>query len=213
MVVLALPAMAAEGSRPPERESFLPRFEVTPWGGYRFGGSFDYDNGEGVTGSFDVRDGSSFGVDVGIYRDALSFYELLYASQSARMDTDGATTDELELRTEYYHLGGSLLFPQPNNLVAWLSMTAGMTRFSPTGSLQGEPLGPESDFSMSLGGGLRIPLNPHFSIVGGVRGYVTFIDPSSRIFCVSSGGATCVFQFSGSTFFQFEGLLGVALTF
>jgi hypothetical protein len=42
---------------------------------------------------------------------------------------------------------------------------------------------------------------------------VTFIDPSSRIFCVSAGGATCVFQLSGSTYLQFEGLLGLAVTF
>jgi hypothetical protein len=143
MVVLALPAMAAEGARSPERETFLPRFEVTPWGGYRFGGSFDYDNGEGATGSFDVRDSSSFGVDVGIYRDSLSFYELLFASQSSRMDTDGATTDELELRTEYYHLGGTLLFPQPNNLVC--PMTAGMTRFHPLAACRRNAR-PESDF-------------------------------------------------------------------
>ncbi|MEY2852875.1 MAG: hypothetical protein RL030_7, partial [Pseudomonadota bacterium] len=173
----------------------------------------DFDAGEGDSSSFDVRDGSSFGIDLGIYRDAGSFYELLYGSQSSRLDTNGTTTEVLELRTDYYHLGGTLLFPQPNNLVAWLSMTAGVTRFSPSGNLQGEPLGPESDFSMSLGGGLRIPLNPHFSIVGGVRGYLTFIDPSSRIFCVSNGGATCVFQLSGSSYFQFEGLLGLALTF
>lgn len=213
LLVLALPAMGADGARAMERDSFVPRFEVMPWGGYRFGGSFDYDNGEGDAGTFEVRDGSSFGVDIGIYRDPVSFYELLYASQSSRMDTGSATTEEIELRTDYYHIGGTLLFPQPNNLVAWLSMTAGMSRFSPSGTLQGEPLAPESDFSMSLGGGLRIPLNPHFAIVGGVRGYLTFIDPSSRIFCVSSGGATCVFQFSGSTYFQIEGLLGLALTF
>jgi hypothetical protein len=210
---LALPASGADGASGAGRDAFVPRFEVTPWGGYRFGGSFDFDAGEPDTSTFDVRDGGSVGVDLGIYRDALSFYELLYGSQSSRLDTNGATTDVLKLRTDYYQLGGTLLFPQPNNLVAWLSMTAGVTRFSPGGSLQGETLSPESDFSMSLGGGLRIPLNPHFSIVGGVRGYLTFIDPSSRIFCVSNGGATCVFQLSGSTYFQIEGLLGLALTF
>jgi hypothetical protein len=46
-------------------------------------------------------------------------------------------------------------------------------------------------------------------IVGGVRGCVTFIDPSSRIFCVNSGGATCVFQFRAAPF-PVRGLLGLA---
>jgi hypothetical protein len=209
---LALPATGADRAPATERDDFIPRFEIAPWGGYRFGGSFDFDAGEADSSRFDVRDAGSFGVDLGIYRDAMSFYELLYGSQSSRLDTNGATPDVPRLRTDYYQLGGTLLFPQPNDLVAWVSMTAGVTRFSPSGSLQGEPLGPESDLSLSLGGGLRIPLNPHLSIVGGVRGYLTFIDPSSRIFCVSNGGATCVFQLSGSTYFQIEGLLGVALT-
>jgi hypothetical protein len=213
LLVLAMPLTAADGDRANGRDTFVPRFEVTPWGGYRFGGSFDYDEAEAGQGSLEVRDASSFGVDLGLYRDAVSFYELLYASQTARMDSGGVTAEDLRLRTEYYQLGGTLLFPQPNNLVAWLSMTAGVTRFAPSGTLQGEPLGPESDFSMSLGGGLRVPLNQHLAIVGGVRGYVTFIDPSSRIFCVSAGGATCVFQLSGSTYLQFEGLLGLAVTF
>lgn len=201
------PAIAAESA------ADLPRFEITPWVGYRFGGEFQFEPESGEPRTVEVLDSSSFGIDLGLYRDASSFYELLFASQSAPLDTRGITDADFDLRTDYFHIGGTLLFAQDNGLVPWVSVTGGVTRLDPSGTAQGETLSRESDFSMSFGGGVRVPLNRRLAVVGGVRAYVTFVDPSSRIFCVSAGGATCLFQFSGSTYWQFEGQLGLALTF
>jgi hypothetical protein len=212
-LLLALPALAADASSGGQRELAIPRFEVAPWGGYRFGGSFDYATGADTSTTFDLGDDAAWGMDIGLYRDAGSFYELLFSSQSARLDTSGVTPEPVRLKTDYYHIGGTLLFQDTNGFVPWLSMTAGVTRFDPSGTLDGSTLGSESAFSISLGGGLRVPLNRNFSVVGGVRGYISFIDSSSTLFCVSSGGAVCAFTISGSSFFQFEGLLGLALTF
>lgn len=210
LLALATPA-ASQGNG---RESFNPRFEIMPWGGYRFGGDFNYEGEtEEDTRSFELGDDASWGVGIGLYRDAGSFYELLFSSQSAQLDTDGVTPEPLRLRTDYYHIGGSLLFEGGNGLVPWLSMTAGVTRFDPSGTINGASLTSESALSLSLGGGLRVPVNEHLSVVGGVRGYLSFVDSSSRLFCVSSGGAACAFQISGSSFIQIEGLLGLAFTF
>ena len=113
------------------------------------------------------------------------------------------------MRTEYAQLGGTLLFPQHSWLVPYLSMTAGVTKMDPEDAQYAS----ESDFSMSLGGGLRLPFNEHLAIVLGMRGYLTFVDSSSQIFCVSSGGAVCAFRISADSFFQAEAQVGFALTF
>jgi len=193
----------------PDSEEFTPHVELTPFAGYRVGGEFNYESAAGASQNLDVRDGSTWGIDIGLYRDRYSFYEFLYSQQNSQLETRGTTLDSFGLRTEYVHLGGTLLFPQENWLVPYLSMTAGVTKLDPEDAQYAS----ESKFSMSLGGGLRLPLNEHFSLVLGVRGYVTFIDSSSQIFCVSAGGAACAFRISADTFFQAEGQLGFALTF
>ena len=201
---IAAPALAQEDD---SSSDFRPRFEVTPFAGYRVGGRFDYD-GVSTTQSLDVRDDSSWGVDVGLYRDNASYYELLYSQQTALLDTRGTFLGQLKLRTEYAHFGGALLFPQESWLVPWLSMTIGVTKFDPQGDYASE-----SDFSLSLGGGLRLPINEHMAVVMGVRGYLTFIQANTQIFCVSNGGSVCLFRISGNSFFQAEAQLGFALTF
>jgi len=207
---LLVPAIAlaqGEGDSREERD-FRPHFEFTPFAGYRVGGEFDYD-GTAATQSLDIRDNSSWGVDVGLYRDYASFYEVLYSQQTSLLETRGTSLGRLQLGTEYAHFGGTLLFPQDNWFVPYLSMTIGATKFDP----QGDQYRSETDFSLSLGGGLRLPFNEHAAVVLGVRGYLTFVDANTRIFCVSNGGGACLFSISGSSFFQAEAQLGFALTF
>jgi hypothetical protein len=64
-----------------------PRFEISPFVGYRTGGEFEVDDGNGETDSVDLDDDASFGVDLGLYRDGNSFYELLYSRQEAGVDS------------------------------------------------------------------------------------------------------------------------------
>jgi hypothetical protein len=205
--VTRIAAAQDEGSYVSDSD-FRPHVEITPFVGYRSGGKFDYESTSG-TRTLDIRDDSSWGVDVGLYRDFASFYELLYSQQDALLETRGTALGALQLRTEYAHFGGTLLFPQGNWLVPYLSMTIGATRFDP----DSDQYRSETDFSMSLGGGLRMPFNEHAAVVLGVRGYLTFVDAKTQIFCVSNGGGTCLFRISGSSFFQAEAQLGFALTF
>jgi Outer membrane protein beta-barrel domain len=202
------PVAAQEAADPAYTRDFVPHFEITPFAGYRVGGTFDYD-GLTATQSLDIRDDSSWGVDVGLYRDNASFYEVLYSQQASSLDTRGTTLGRLQLRTEYAHFGGTLLFPEANWFVPYLSMTIGATKFDP----EGDQYRSETDFSMSLGGGLRLPFNEHAAVVLGVRGYLTFVDANTQIFCVSNGGGACLFRISSNSFFQAEAQLGFALTF
>jgi opacity protein-like surface antigen len=202
------PALAQDQRSNEDESDFRPRFEFTPFMGYRMGGKFDYD-GLSATQTLNVRDDSSWGFDIGLYRDGASFYEALYSQQNGELETRGSNLGTFGLRTEYAHLGGTLLFPDENWFIPYLSMTAGVTKFDPRDNQYAS----ESDFSMSLGGGVRFPFNEHLAVAFGVRGYLTFVDASSQIFCVSNGGAVCRFHISGNSFFQGEAQLGFVATF
>ena len=94
-------------------------------------------------------------------------------------------------------------------MVPYLSLTAGATRFSADGGY-----GSETKFSMSLGGGLRLPFNDHLAATLGLRGYLSLVESDSQFFCVSGGEQSgCLVKSSGSTYFQGEAQLGLTLRF
>jgi hypothetical protein len=189
-----------------------PSAEITGYVGYRMGGEFDLnDSTTGDESSVDLQDSGSWGVDIGIYRDATSFYELLYSQQSSNLDSGDRTLKSADIKVEYFQFGGTLLYPYDDNwFIPYLSLTIGATRFDVQGG------GSESDtrFSGSLGGGLRIPIGDSFAVTAGLRGYLTAVDSDSEFLCVGTGGsATCRIRGSGSAFFQGEALIGFTAVF
>jgi opacity protein-like surface antigen len=114
----------------------------------------------------------------------------------------------VDVQTDYYHFGGTLLFADEKWMVPYLSLTAGATRFS------ADDYDSETKFSMSLGGGLRLPFSDHVAATLGVRGYLTFVDSDTSFLCVSdSEESGCLVRSSGSTYFQAEAQLGLTLRF
>lgn len=200
-LVLALTAVV------PVARADGPRFEVTPFGAYRVGGEFETQETPSTT--IDLEDGSGWGLDLGLYRDGSSFYELLYATESAEFDTSDPAVAGVEVTTEYYQFGGTLLFADEQWYVPYLSLTAGATRFSADGGY-----GSDTKFSMSLGGGLRLPFTDNLSATMGLRGYLTFVDSDSDFLCVSGGEqSSCLVKSTGSTYFQGEASLGLTVRF
>jgi hypothetical protein len=203
LIGVAAPAVAADDSA---------SFEITPFVGYRLGGQFDFEdpaNPDGDERSVDLSDDASFGIDLGVYRDSTSFYELLYGQQTAELDTSEPTLQGVDVKVEYLHFGGTLLFPQDEVFVPYLSMTIGATRLD----AQSGGYDSETEFSASLGGGLRFAITQQFFITTGLRGYVTFVDSDTSIFCTGEGDLNCLLKTSGSTFFQGEASLGVTFAF
>lgn len=190
-----------------------PRFEVTPFAGGRVGGSFDVrdPNDSAVPEqSVDLGSGAGFGLDLGLYRDQQSFYELLYSTQSAAVDSANPALDGNDLRIDYLQFGGTLLFPDQSDVyVPYLSLTIGATFLQPDGDFDSE-----TKFSGSIGGGFRFPISDNVAAILGVRGYLTLLESDTDLFCVSdSTQAGCLVRSSGSTFFQAEGQLGLSVRF
>lgn len=206
LALLGTTAAHAQEQGGETRESALvPVFEITPFIGYRLGGDFDV---EGASGGTDLDDHSSFGIALDLRADPGSQYELLYSRQAANLESD-SPLGALGVDVEYFHIGGTLLVGEAPRLRPYIVATAGLTRFSP------EPDGADDDtrFSFSLGAGLRVPVSPRFGLRLEARGYLTFMDTDSSVFCVSAGGAVCAIRASGSTFFQYEVLAGAAVAF
>lgn len=186
-----------------------PQFEATAFGAYRLGGEFDVDNAPvGAPDSADLEEGGGWGVGLALYRDPDAFYEFLYSRQATGIDRNAPVVGSMDVTTEYYHLGGTLSFdPQPA-LRSWLSLTVGVTRFSADG------YSAESEFSASLGGGVRVPLGERVALTLGLRGYLTFVDTDTRFFCSSiDGQGGCLLNSTGSTIFQAEASAGLAVRF
>lgn len=203
--LLATGAWAEDESRP----EFNPRVELTPYIGYRMGGQFDLEVVPPDTSkSVDVQDSSDWGVDLGIYRDRTSFYEILYSHQSTGLDTRDSSLKGVDLSIEYLQVGGTLLFQDNDHYVPYLSLTIGATKFDAGGGY-----GSETKFSGSLGGGVRFPIGEHFAATLGVRGYLSLVSSDTQFFCSGSGSVNCLFRTTGSTFFQGEGLLGFTAVF
>ncbi|NJD32956.1 MAG: porin family protein [Gammaproteobacteria bacterium] len=188
-----------------------PTVEITPFIGYRMGGQFDVNNPTaGYDNSADLQDSSSWGVDIGIYRDATSFYEVLYGYQSTSLDTNDPSLKRADMKVEYYQVGGTLLYPMDSWAVPYLSLTVGATRLDAKGAGSGS----DTKFSGTLGGGIRVPVGNNFAVSLGVRGYLTAISSDTQFLCASGGGnGSCLIKSSGSTLFQGEALVGFTAIF
>ena len=197
---LPSPAVAAE-----------PCLEVTPFAAYRLGGQFQTDApANGGAGRTDVKNGTAWGVDFGLYRDAESYYQLLYSRRDAGLDTDDAGLRGIDVRIEYFQLGGTVLLPQPAGHAGYISLTIGLTRLA---ALSG-PYGSEHEFSASLGGGFRYPFTDRLQANIGVRGYATFVDRNTDLVCISDAGqAGCLLRSSGRTLWEVEGHAGLTFRF
>jgi hypothetical protein len=206
--LLAAPVLL--GAAPPARAD-APRFELTPFVGGRVGGSFDVVNPDDAESSVDLGSGASFGLGVGMYRDAQSFYELLYSTQKAGIDSRDPLLDGIDVSIDYLQFGGTAFFPQDSNLyVPYLSLTIGATFMRP----DDDDYDSETKFSGSIGGGFRFPINDNVGLNLGVRGYLTLLDSDTQLFCLSDAeGAGCLLKSSGSTLFQAEAQLGLSVRF
>jgi opacity protein-like surface antigen len=196
-------AHAAEDTTPAR-----PKFDIMPFGGYVFGGSVRND---ATDTKIDVNDGGSFGISLRMRPSYDKEWELFYSNQSTDVPASGGTggTPAFDIDIEYLQFGGSY-FPSKYEYAPYIIGGLGVTRFSPDGA----GLSDESDFSIMLGFGIRFPFSEHFAVRLEGRGFLTFVDPDVAFFCSSSAsGGVCAISADGSTYFQFETLLGVSFAF
>jgi opacity protein-like surface antigen len=200
MSLWAGPAMAADGMR---------GIELTPFVGYRLGGSFeDRDTEE----DYDLDDDSSAGVIFNFPASDFTEWEIYYSKQSTDVDVAGfADTDaQIDVDIEYLQVGGTYLFDRTQKAQPYFVATAGVTKIDP------DAAGTSSDtfFSFGVGGGWKFFPNSHVGLRLDGRLIGTLISSDSEIFCKSdSEGGACAVALKGESLYQFEFQAGVVFRF
>jgi len=176
--------------------------ELTPFAGYRIGGDVT-DEDSDTNQDFD--EGASFGVILNIQDKENTQYEFLYSRQSSSLNISSAGTfSSLDLDIHYFQLGGSYLFEGKESR-PYLSFTLGAAYLDPEQGYDSS-----TEFSYSLGGGMRWYLMDNMGLRFDVRTYGIVTDSASHFFCRNG---VCVASYSGSGMNQFEASLGLILRF
>ena len=179
--------------------------EITPYAGYHVGGGFE-DNTTGY--SLDAKEGAVYGLILDLADTPETQYELFYGFQRTQV-TGGGTfggNSLFDLDVHYLHLGGTYMF-ESEKVRPYVAGGLGATHFVPDGN----GMSSKTYFSISLGGGAKIPISGRVALRLEGRGFLTILPDSTSIFCVSSGGAACQVNVQGDVFGQF--LLMAGLTF
>jgi opacity protein-like surface antigen len=177
--------------------------EVTPWAGYLFGGSFQESTTNDV---LHVNDSPSFGFIVDLLDTPRAYYELVYSFQRTDLggdDTSGGTRD-LDLDIHYLHVGGMYEYPRERTTL-FIAAGLGLTALVPA---DGDT---SNNFSLSLGGGVKVPLSERVGLRLEGRGYLTLFSDNTQIFCASSGaGGGCAVGVEGDSLGQLQLLAGIS---
>ena len=203
-LLLSVAILLSTGLFPGEAEAEWG-LEITPYAGYTIGGTFQ-DNSTGA--DLDVKEGGSFGLVLGLPDTPETQYELFYAFQRTQVAGGGTLGGDtlFDLDIHYLHVGGTYIFPG-EKVRPFISGGLGATHFVPGGS----GMDPKTYFSVSLGGGAKIPISGHVGLRFEGRGFLTILPDSTEIFCVSSGGAACTVRVQGDVLGQL--LLMAGITF
>ena len=198
LLVLALAAAAPPAAAQPQAEKV-----VTLFAGYRFGGELE---DVATKERWKSDEGGMFALALELGIDRKTQYQLYVSRRngSLRAGSFLAPVSGIGLDITYAHVGGTS-FVEDVTQGAYLTGGLGLTHFSPR-----EPgFGPETRFSLSVGGGYLLPLSRRVALRLEGRAFATLVNSGTSFLC--SGG--CVVQIQGDTFTQGEVLAGLAARF
>ena len=131
-------------------QSDSAKFEITPIGGYRFGGTFEVENS---AGSYKLEDAMSYGLILNFPHRSNTRWEVLYSKQSTEAKFSTATLNDplIDIDLHVLQLGGTYQF-EGNRVVSYLAATLGAThvKVNSTGA------GSDTFWSGSIGLGILV---------------------------------------------------------
>ena len=185
------------------------RLQLTPFAGYRFGGTFEDRDTED---EFTIENDGSYGLTLNFPSRGNTEWEIYYSKQSSEVDAAGFVSngDPIDLDVEYLQIGGTYLFDEAGPALPYFVATVGGTKISPQG------INSKSDtfFSFGVGGGWKYFPTRRVGLRLDGRVLATFLDSDSRIFCqTGANGGSCFISTSGNLLYQFELQAGVIFRF
>ena len=195
---------------------FVPAFaqaqeattEITAFGAYRFGGTFEDEQSDA---SYELDDSPSFGLILNIRDKDATQWEIFYSQQRTDAEFSGTSANDPQVDVELHvlQLGGTYLW---HGEVArpYLAFTLGGTHVR-TSSAQSSS---DTFFSGSIGLGLKFLPTSRFGIRVEARAYGTVIDSGTDLFCSTGPDANvCAIRVKGKMLSQVETFAGITYRF
>ena len=169
-------------------------FEISPYGGYQFGGTFE----SGTTDLFDfdvqTDDDYSYGVRLGYNLNSNFQLELQLSHTATQFVEEGngglfEPDEDVELGDlDIDYLLGSMVFNfGRRRVVPYISIGGGVARLDPDDFLGADE---ETRFTATLGGGIKTFFTPNFGLRFDGRGYATSLGKNNEdddFFCDDDG--------------------------
>ena len=180
-------------------------FEITPYGGWRFGGTFDIQES---TDSWELDESSSFGLILNLRERANTQWEFIYSQQesSARLKSSTQPAARVDLDVQYFQVGGTYQW-EGDILRPYLAATIGGTRVS-------APSQSDAFWSGSIGLGFQIMPESRVGIRVEARAWGSLTDSNTDLFCsVGPDQNICAIRVDGSVLSQVETFAGIVFRF
>ena len=173
-------SLSAQTWRRGYRRPVDDRFELTPFAGYRWGGTIFADQTFVFTQDVDVKSSANFGIDLGIpVGDSGMKIELMANRQSSELETTNGlfnpSNGVADIDITYLHAGLQIPFARSRNITPFFVVSAGIANLDP--QLAG--VSDETRFSASAGIGVKAPISDSVAFRFEGRGYYTSLQDSN----------------------------------
>ena len=178
-------------------------FEITPFGGYRFGGDFF----ELLTRQpLDLDGAPTVGVAVDVPMSRGLQFEALFTHQSAHVSVPAFPLGppvRWQMTVDHWQAGGLQEF-DTGRVRPFLTGTLGLTRYATSGDN-------EVRFALGAGGGVKLFPADHVGLRLNGRLFATFVDADVQVFACSPG--ICFVGFHADVVWQLEFTAGLIVRF
>jgi hypothetical protein len=183
-----------------------PGVEVTVFGGYRTGGSFEIRDADG---RFELDDAAERGLILNLPHSAETRWELIYAAEDTHAEAAGTGLDRVALETRLLQVGGIYLFAA-EGMQPYLAATVGATRIT----TRAETVEDDTFLSGSLGLGLRVRPSARVGLRLEVRLHGALTRRDTDLFCSTGPDVNaCAIRIEGSMLGQVSAFAGLSLRF
>jgi len=182
--------------------------EITAFGAYRFGGTFEEEDSDA---SYELNDSPSFGLILNIRHQDPTQWEIFYSQQQTEAEFVGGTAidPEVDIDLHVLQLGGTY---QWDGEVArpYLAFTLGGTHVR-TSSADSKS---DTFFSGSIGVGMKFLPTSRVGIRVEARAYGTLVSSSTDLFCSTGPDLNiCAIRLEGRMLSQVETFAGITVRF
>jgi opacity protein-like surface antigen len=181
-------------------------FELTPFVGYRYGGTL-YADQTGFADDVKAESNPNYGINFAIPLGNQGFKLELMANRQDTHLTAGSglfsPSDRVaDFNVTYYHAGLLIPFARSRNVTPYVIVSAGVANLHPDIPDTSD----ENRFSASAGIGVKVPINRNFGVRAEARGYYTAL-PNDN------GCRRCYYDYSYRDFSQGETNVGLYFRF